>query len=144
MRPVIRGRRCRPHRTDDLDRLRELRYANASARVVVAVGAILLLEPARAETEDVTTSRELLECVRHARDQRRVAVALTQDEMAEAKAWEGSGEVCEQRPPLGDRLPVGLEMVGDPDGREGVWQRVDDCLEVCQAVDAFRPCRKTR
>ena len=83
-----------PHAHADLERFSELLEALLDGRERVAVGLVLLLEPAGAEAELEAAAGDRVEARRHLRDQRGAAIRVAADQDAEADA---AGLACEGR-----------------------------------------------
>ena len=74
----------RPHAVDDLQRIAQLLQARRPVGIGVAVGAILVLVPARADTEDQPPVAHHVHGRGHLRQQCRVAVAVARHHLPDA------------------------------------------------------------
>jgi hypothetical protein len=92
--------------------------------------------PARADTHDEPPSAELLEGGAHLREQRRVAEALAQDQVAVSQPRKSSRQVGQQGPALAATKISELKVIRDPDGAELLWQAFQDGPIVVHPIDA--------
>jgi len=84
-----------------------------------------------------------LERCRHLGQERRVAEALAEHQVAEAKAREQRGEVGQKRPALDQRPSLELQVVLDPDGRELWREHLEDAAISAEPVVTFGIRRQT-
>jgi hypothetical protein len=99
--PALEARaRLRPHPPDDLDPFRELVDPLPDARERDAVGAVLVLEPARPQTEIEPAAADDVQGGRHLGQDRRGAVRVAEHARAEAQTARVAGQRGERRPAL--------------------------------------------
>src|SRR5205814_7621205 len=90
--------------------------ADAGGGEVVAVGAVFVFLPARADAEDVAAAGEELERGGDLRRQRRIAVPLPEHEIPPAQAGVFPRVVGEEGVALENGLLVELEVIDHPAG----------------------------
>ena len=111
---VARGR-ARPHQPDHLDRLGELRDADGRGRVRPAVGAVLLLVPARADAEHDAPAGQRLRRRDHLGEERGVPEAVAEHLVAAELVRVARERVGEEAPSLGDLVAPVLHVIGEPE-----------------------------
>src|SRR3954469_13589668 len=89
-----------PEALGDFDRLLQLPNAAGRAGELPVVRPVLVLLPARADTEDHLAGDEGAEIRDHLRQQRRVPVRLAEDDRAPREVRVAGGEEGERRPAL--------------------------------------------
>jgi hypothetical protein len=116
---VERGALVGEQALDHLAGFVEAREALAERVERDAVGAVLVLLPARAEAEHDAAAAHVVERRGHLREHGRVAVGVAHDQRPEAQARDGGGERREDRPRLlpgtARVLPVWHEVIGPPE-----------------------------
>src|SRR5713226_7180335 len=73
-----------PHRQNDLNRLAQMTQTLRGLRILIAIGAIFVLIPARPDAKVQATMREHVYSARHFGQQRRMAIAIARDHLADA------------------------------------------------------------
>ena len=109
MSRVGRGVELRPPRLDPRQRLGERGQPRPGRAEVVAVLAVVALEPARTDAEDEPAVADVVDGARHVREQLRVAVRVARHERADLDPLGRLGPCGEHRPAL-EVLAVGLAV----------------------------------
>ena len=117
---LVAGGGVAPHPADELDGLAELCDAHAGGRERPAVGAVLLLVPARPDAQDDAPARQRLGGRRHLGEVRGIAEAVAQHLVAAELVRIAGQRVGEERPALRDRMRRVLDVIREPERVERV------------------------